>query len=200
MSWNASIATPAVAASIPPTPFSSTRSSARRSWASTSASSRAGAEGHHAALSRRAQQDRGVDGGCSRGRPPQGPGGPAEARGPLPPLLVRRGHGQGVLPRGGAEQGSGGGRTPRGARDDRRRDHRGEGRSLARIIHERTGREAGRGPSSGAGERSSCVTRSPESPPSGRRTGRGGPTPPKRSPAPAATRPDRTGALTKNPE
>src|SRR5262245_62136888 len=52
--------------------------------------------------------------------------------------------------------------------------------------------QARRGPSSGAGERSSCVTRSPDSPPCGRRTGRGGPTPPERSPAPAATRPGRT--------
>src|SRR5262245_48238078 len=55
-----------------------------------------------------------------------------------------------------------------------------------------TEREAGRGPSSGEGERSSYVTRSPDSPPSGRRTGRGGPTPPERTPAPAATRPGRT--------
>src|SRR5262249_1332282 len=54
------------------------------------------------------------------------------------------------------------------------------------------GREAGRVPSSGAGERSRCVTHSPESQPSGLRTGFGGPTPPERSPAPAATRPDRT--------
>src|SRR5215510_12801 len=53
-------------------------------------------------------------------------------------------------------------------------------------------RETGRGPSSGAGERSSCVTRSPDSPPSGRRTGRGGPTPPERSPTPDATRPGDT--------
>jgi len=43
-----------------------------------------------------------------------------------------------------------------------------------------------RDPSSGAGELSSCVTHSPESPPGGRRTGFGGPTPPERSPAPAA--------------
>src|SRR5215510_624914 len=51
-------------------------------------------------------------------------------------------------------------------------------------------REAGRGLSSGAGMRSSCVTHSPDSPPCGRRTGRGGPTPPERTPAPDATRPD----------
>jgi len=63
---------------------------------------------------------------------------------------------------------------------------------LAWMIHEHAQREAGRDPSSGAGERSGCVTHSPESPPSGRRTGRGGPTLPERSPAPAATRPDRT--------
>jgi len=53
-------------------------------------------------------------------------------------------------------------------------------------------RETGRGLSSGAGELSSYVTHSPESPPFGRRTGRGGPTPPESSPAPDATRPDRT--------
>jgi len=53
-------------------------------------------------------------------------------------------------------------------------------------------REPGRGLSSGAGECSSCVTHSPESPPSGRRTGFGGPTPPEHSPAPDATRPDCT--------
>src|SRR5215475_12127029 len=63
---------------------------------------------------------------------------------------------------------------------------------LARIVYEHAERETGRGPSSGAGERSSSVTRSPESPPYGRRTGRGGPTPPERSPAPDAIRPGRT--------
>src|SRR5262249_39270781 len=66
--------------------------------------------------------------------------------------------------------------------------------NLARIIHEQTEREAGRGPSAGAGGRSSCVTHSPDSPPCGRRTGRGGPTPPERTPTPDATRPDCTGA------
>src|SRR5215831_17455997 len=64
--------------------------------------------------------------------------------------------------------------------------------ALVRTIHEHVEREAGRGPSSGAGERSSYVTHLPESPPSRRRTGFGGPTPPERSPAPAATRPGRT--------
>jgi len=67
-------------------------------------------------------------------------------------------------------------------------------------MHELPEGETGRGLSSGARERSSSVTRSPDSPPSGRRTGRGGPTPPERSLAPAATRPGYTcGALVKRP-
>ena len=65
-----------------------------------------------------------------QGRPPEGPGGPAQVRRQLPPVLVRRGHRQGLLPGRGAEQGSGGGRPPRGPRPGRRRDHRGEGRLL----------------------------------------------------------------------
>ena len=60
------------------------------------------------------------------------------------------------------------------------------------IIHEPAEREAGRGPSLGAGVRSCCVTRSPESQPAGLRTGFGGPTPPERSPASDVTRPGRT--------
>src|SRR5215831_3884639 len=50
-------------------------------------------------------------------------------------------------------------------------------------------------PSSGGGVRSCCVTRSPDSPPCGRRAGRGGPTPPERTPPPAATRPVTRAAL-----
>src|SRR5499427_10930130 len=48
-------------------------------------------------------------------------------------------------------------------------------RALACTIREHAARAAGRDPSSGAGERSSCVTHSPDSPPCGRRTGRGVP-------------------------
>src|SRR5215831_1049322 len=66
-------------------------------------------------------------------------------------------------------------------------------RTTAPLTHSRSQEgEAGRGPSSGAGELSGCVTRSPDSPPCGRRTGGGGPTPPESSPAPAATRPGHT--------
>src|SRR5262245_22876302 len=65
-------------------------------------------------------------------------------------------------------------------------------RALAGAVHQQTKREAGRDPSPGAGELSSCVTHSPEPQPSGLRTGRGGPTPPESSPAPGATRPGRT--------
>ena len=49
-------------------------------------------------------------------------------------------------------------------------------------------REAGRGLSSGAGVRSSYVTHSPEAQPCGLRAGRGGPTPPERSPPSAPPR------------
>jgi len=62
--------------------------------------------------------------------------------------------------------------------------------TAVQAVHEHPEREGGRGPSSGAGVRSGCVTHSPESPPAGRRTGRGGPTPPERTPAPDTTRPD----------
>ena len=60
------------------------------------------------------------------------------------------------------------------------------------MIHEHANRETGRGLSSGVGERSSCVTHSPESQPCGLRGGFGGPTPPERSPTPDATHPGGT--------
>src|SRR5262245_11394747 len=56
------------------------------------------------------------------------------------------------------------------------------------------------GPVVGGGVRSSGVTHSPQSPPCGRRTGRGGPTPPERTPPPAATRPVTRAALGNGPE
>src|SRR5215467_10131859 len=46
---------------------------------------------------------------------------------------------------------------------------------------------------------SCCGTRSPDSPPCGRRTGRGGPTPPEHTPPPDATRPGRTRGVRKWP-
>src|SRR5262249_15707090 len=52
-----------------------------------------------------------------------------------------------------------------------------------RAIPERPERETG-GSVVGGGVRSGCVTRSPDSQPSGLRTGRGGPTPPERTPPP----------------
>src|SRR5215470_5007474 len=65
----------------------------------------------------------------------------------------------------------------------------------ASLDYSRTRKaRGGAGPSSGAGELSRCVTHSPESPPSGRRTGFGGPTPPESSPAPDA-RPGHTGCI-----
>src|SRR5499433_3355859 len=84
-----------------------------------------------------------------------------------------------------------------------RQAHRGEAQAQPRresyrhppaeISARFSEREAGRGLSSGAGERSSCVTRSPESPPCGRRTGRGGP--PERPPPPTPPVPVARAAL-----
>src|SRR5215468_10643722 len=62
---------------------------------------------------------------------------------------------------------------------------------LAQMLRPR-GARGGAGPVVGGGGRSSYVTHSPDLPPCGRRTGRGAPTPPERSPTPAATRPDHT--------
>src|SRR5262244_2726994 len=58
-----------------------------------------------------------------------------------------------------------------------------------------SGARGGRGPSSGGGAPSGCVTRSPDSQPCGLRAGRGGPTPPEDTPPPAATRPGARAAV-----
>ena len=63
-------------------------------------------------------------------RPRRGSQGPAQVRGELSPVLVRRGHRQGVLPRRGAHQGGRRRRASRGSRPRGGRDHRGQGRRL----------------------------------------------------------------------
>src|SRR5262249_58892677 len=90
-----------------------------------------GQGGVNAALSRCAPQDRRIEGRGARSRAPERPRGPAQTWRSLPPLLVRRGDREGVLPGGGAQQGSGGRRPPRGPRDGGGRDHRSEGRIVA---------------------------------------------------------------------
>src|SRR5215469_2536980 len=67
-----------------------------------------------------------------------------------------------------------------------------------RGLFTTSGARDGRGPTSGGGVRSGCVTRSPESQPCGLRAGRGGPTPPERTPPPAATRPVTRAAFVNN--
>src|SRR5262245_37446175 len=84
----------------------------------------------HAAVSRHPQQDRGADRSRRVRRPRGRPSGPAQVRGELLALLVRRGHRQGVLPRRGAKQGSGRRRASRGSRPRGGRHHRGQGRRL----------------------------------------------------------------------
>jgi len=70
---------------------------------------------------------------------------------------------------------------------------------LVRTIHEDAEREAGRDPSSGAGECSSSVAHSPESLPFGLRTGFGGPTPPEHSPPPTPPAPIARAAFVNSP-
>src|SRR5262245_8702375 len=84
----------------------------------------------HAAVSGYPPKGRRVDRTRGVRRARGGHAGPAQVRGELHPVLVRRGHGQGVLSRRGAEQGSGRRGPPRGPRAHGGRDHRGQGRRL----------------------------------------------------------------------
>src|SRR5262249_24436541 len=72
-------------------------------------------------------------------------------------------------------------------------------RGFWRALFTTWGARAGRGRWGGGGVPSCCVPRSLESPPCGRRTGRGGPTPPERTPPPTATRPGERGEFVKSP-
>jgi len=74
----------------------------------------------------------------------------------------------------------------------------GGGGGAARRARPPAGGAGGGGGGPPPAARPCCVTRSPESQPCGLRAGRGGPTPPERTPPPAATRPVTRAAFVNN--